>query len=68
MFVLNWELKIKHLNASEHWHFTLYYDDESKEKVADFFKEDIKFLGYRFGRQIWTGEWVFHDHRNGYRA
>ncbi|MFA6010633.1 MAG: sulfotransferase family 2 domain-containing protein [Desulfobacteraceae bacterium] len=36
------------LRKSDHDHYSVYYDDETKDLVADFYREDIKLLGYEF--------------------
>lgn len=36
------------LNPSNHKHYTTYYDDESREKVAQDYREDISYFRYSF--------------------
>ena len=36
------------LNPSNHKHYTTYYDDESREKVAQDYREDISYFRYTF--------------------
>lgn len=40
--------KLPRTNSSPHKHFTEYYDDESREIVADIFKQDIVLFKYKF--------------------
>lgn len=35
-------------SRSSHEHYSSYYDDETKDRVADFYREDIRLLGYEF--------------------
>ena len=40
--------KLLKLNPSNHEHYTTYYDDESREKVAQDYREDISYFSYSF--------------------
>ncbi len=37
------------LNISEHKHYTVYYDDETREMIARAYEKDIKYFGYKYG-------------------
>ena len=46
--LLDIENRLQRTNSTKHEHYSVYYDVETREKVAKLFKEDIDFLGYRF--------------------
>jgi hypothetical protein len=42
------DAELPHLNASRRAAYQSYYDEETREIVAQWFREDIEVFGYRF--------------------
>ena len=42
------EVKLKHLNSTNRDHYRRYYDEETKELISNWYKNDVNVFGYSF--------------------
>jgi hypothetical protein len=41
-------VRLKRKNRKSHWHYSRYYDAETRDLVSDYYAKDIEMFGYRF--------------------
>lgn len=45
------KMKLPHKNKTRHNHYSTYYDEESRDMIAEVFKQDIERFGFEFRKE-----------------
>jgi hypothetical protein len=56
------DVSLPHLNKTPHKNYKDYYDENTKNMIYEYFKQDIEYFGYNFDNQnIQSGEEIFKN-------